>query len=322
MTRIMATLLGVGLMLALFPGVSAAAVTISVKPEASVRGPGLTLGDVAVVGGDELERVKLLKELKLGDAPAPGTTLFLTPVSLEPRLVATHADFSAVTWSVPANFKITTLSQPVGGKKMADLAQNYLTKAAMGATVSVIDIPDDLQAPVGNLELTPEVSGAIRYNGPTTVNVTVQADGQSFTKIPVRFTVKRYLDVVVAAANLNAGEVLSAQSLKLERLDAGRLPAGYLTELNKAVGLQIRYAVPPGSILYDKALSRPIVIRQGEIVHMKARIGELEVTASGVALSQGAAGDMVKVQNSSTKRIMTGRVQDDKSVLVMNQQEG
>ncbi len=322
MKRTLAAILCIVLVLAPCPAAFASSASITVKSESSVRGPWLTLGEIALISGESGARVQLLKELKLGAAPPPGTTVFLTPASLEPKLFATQADFSAITWSVPDNFKITTLSQLVGGKKIADLAQAYLTQAAMGSTLLRLDSPADLQAPLGTLELTPELSGQVRYSGPTTVHVTVRADGRSFVKVPVRFEVRRYLDVVVAAANLNAGEILSEQSLRLERVDAGKLPAGYLTEPGKAVGLQVRHAVPPGSILYEKALSRPILILRGEIVRLTSRIGDIEVSAGGVALSQGAAGDLVRVQNSTTKKILTGRVQEDKSVLVLSQQGG
>ena len=39
-------------------------------------------------------------------------------------------------------------------------------------------------------------------------------------------------------------------------------------------------------------------------------------------LVQGAAGDLVRVQNLVTKKFLTGRVQNDKSVLVLNQPGG
>lgn len=322
MKRALAAIFCIMLVLAPCPVAFASPASISVKSESSVRGPWLTLGEIALISGESPERVQMLKELKLGDAPAPGTTAFFTPASLEPKLVATHADFSAITWSVPDNFKVTTLSQLVGGKKIADMAQTYLAQAAVGSTLVRMDSPADLQAPAGQLELTPELSGPVRYSGATTVHVTVRTDGRSFVKVPVRFEVRRYLEVVVAAANLNAGDILSEQSLRLERVDAGKLPAGYLTETGRAVGLQVRYAVPPGSILYEKNLSRPILVQRGEIVRLTSRIGDIEVSAGGVALSQGAAGDLVRVQNSATKRILTGRVQEDKSVLVHSQLGG
>ncbi len=324
MKRTLVVLLSACLILAFCPFAFAntANVTVAVKSISVVRGPGLTLGDIADVSGGAAERVKYLKELALGDAPAPGITAFYTPQSLEPRLVTTHADFSAITWSVPANFKITTSSQAVSGKKIADLARVFITQAAVGANVTMVELPADLQAPLGKLELAPELSGPIRYNAPTIVLVAVRTDGSNFVKVPVQFEVKRILDVVVAVENLNAGEIIPARSVRLEPMDAGKLQPGYLTDLAKVVGMQIRSAITPGSVLFERSLTRPILVKQGEMIRIAARIGEIEVSAGGVAMSQGAAGDLIRVQNLTTKRFLTGRVQEDKSVLVLNHQGG
>ena len=322
MKRTLAALLGAVLVWAFCPVAWAANVTVAVKSEAKVTGPRFTLVDIALISGDSADRVKQLKELNLGDAPNPGTTLFLSPESLEPKLAATHADFSAITWSVPAQFKLTTLSQPISGAQIAEQARVFLTQASAGSIVTLVDIPADFQAPVGKLELVPELTGAIRYSGPTKVNVAVRTDGLSFSKVPVQFEVRRYLDVVVAAGNLNAGDILSESSLRLERMDAGKIPAGYLTEQSKAIGLQVRHAMPPGSIISERSLVRPILVQRGENVKIVARIGEIDVYANGVAFAQGAAGDLIRVQNTTTKRILTGRVQEDKSVLVLNQPGG
>ena len=77
-----------------------------------------------------------------------------------------------------------------------------------------------------------------------------------------------------------------------------------------------------GSPIFDRNLVRPILVQRGEIIRIVARIGEVEIAAGGVALAQGAAGDLIRVQNSTTKRFLTGKVQADKSVLVIDQQGG
>ena len=320
--RTIAVLICLVFVLAICPVASAAAVTVAVKADSKIRGPWLSLGDIAEVGGEAKDRVKMLRELKLGDAPAPGTTWLMNPALLEPKLAASKADFSDITWSVPANFKITTLSQRVSGRQIGEIAQSHLARLSVGANLSLVDLPEDLQAPEGKLELIPELSGAIRYNVLTTVNVAVRTDGVGFVKVPVQFEVKRYLDVVVAAVNLNAGDILSEQSIRLEKMDAGKLAAGYMTETEKVIGLQLRFAMAPGTVMTERNVKRPIVVQRGEIVQLRARIGELEVAANGVALAAGAAGDLIKVQNSTTKKILTGRVQEDKTVLVLNQTGG
>ncbi len=322
MRRTVAALLGLCLMLAFGPVTFAETVKVAVKPVSVVRGPDLTFGDIAEISGGALERVNYLKQLRLGEAPAPGATIYLTPQSLEPRLLATRADFSAVAWSVPASFKITTSSQIVNGQKIAELARSFIAQTAVGATALMVEAPGDLQAPLGKLELTAELAGPVRYNAPTTVLVAVRTDGATFAKVPVQFEVKRILEVVVVVENLNAGDIIQARSVRLESMVAGKLQSGYLTDLSKVVGMQIRQSAPPGSILFERSLSRPILVKQGEMIRIAARIGEIEVSAGGVAMSQGAAGDLIRVQNLTTKRFLTGRVQEDKSVLVLNYQGG
>lgn len=322
MKQIRTLLLTAAMIWLITPTVFAANLSIAVRPESEVKGPWLTLGDIADVSGDSAERVKLFRELPLGDAPKPGTTEYLTPASLEPKLAANRVDFAAITWSVPPQLKITTRSQTVSGRQLAEASQSFLTQTAAGSTVTLLDLPADLPAPVGRLELAPELYGVIRYAGQTTVQVAVRTDGRSFVKVPVQFEVRRLLDVVVATTNLNAGDILTEQSVRLERMDAGKLAAGYLTELDKAIGLQVRYALPPGSVIGERNLTRPILVKRGENVKIVARVGELEVVANGVAFAQGAAGDLVRVQNLVTKKFLTGRVQNDKSVLVLNQPGG
>ena len=322
MKQIRTLLLTAAMIWLITPTVFAANLTIAVRPESEVKGPWLTLGDIAAVSGDSAERVKLFRELPLGDAPKPGTTEYLTPATLEPKLAANRVDFAAITWSVPPQLKITTRAQTVSGRQLAEAAQSFLSQTAAGSTVTLLDLPADLPAPVGRLELAPELYGVIRYAGQTTVQVAVRTDGRSFVKVPVQFEVRRLLDVVVATTNLNAGDILTEQSVRLERMDAGKLAAGYLTELDKAIGLQVRYALPPGSVIGERNLTRPILVKRGENVKIVARVGELEVVANGVAFAQGAAGDLVRVQNLVTKKFLTGRVQNDKSVLVLNQPGG
>ena len=150
----------------------------------------------------------------------------------------------------------------------------------------------------------------------------VRTDGVGFVKIPVKFEVKRFLDVVVVAVNLNAGDIFTEQSIRLEKMDAGKLGAGYMTEPEKVIGLQLRHGMVPGTVVTERNLVRPILVQRGEIVQLRARIGEIEVAANGVTLAAGSAGDLIRVLNTNTKKIMTGRVQEDKTILVLNQTGG
>jgi flagella basal body P-ring formation protein FlgA len=329
MIRVAAFCLGICLLA--IAGPVQAAVTIAVKAESTVSGPNLTLGDIAAITGGESERIKQLKNLSLGDAPPPGVTGILTPELLEPRLIATRADFTGVTWEVPKQFRITTASQFIGGIGIQAAAENYLRRmlekeglvaGADDLTLNRLDTAADMRVPTGKMELVPELYGAVRYHIPTTVMVSVRTDGKTFAKIPLRFEVRRFQNVAVAAVTLGSGDSVSNGSLKFERMDVGKLAAGYITDFAQYEGWLARNAIAPGTVLTENMIVKPTLIKRGDTVRIVARIGQMEVSAAGLALSQGGVGDRIRVQNIDTKKYLSGRVQADKSVLVMEDRGG
>ena len=308
-----------------------AAVTIAVKAESTVPGPNLTLGEIASVTGSETDRINLLKGLILGEAPPPGVTGKLTPELLEPRLAATRADFTGIVWEVPKLFSVTTASQFVGGNSIHSAAETYLrrllekeglTAGSEDLTISRLDTALDMRAPTGKLEVVPELFGGIRYHIPTTVIMSVRTDGRTFAKIPVRFEIKRFQKVVIASVAIQSGDQVSRDLVKLERMDVGKLPIGFITYFDEFEGWNAKNQIAPGTVLTENMLIKPMLIRRGDVVRIVARIGQMEVSASGLALSQGGVGDRIRVQNVDTKKYLTGRVQADKSVLVLDDRGG
>ena len=329
MTRVAAFCLGICLLA--IATAAQAAVTIAVKAESTVAGPALILGDIAAITGSETERIKHLKSLSLGEAPPPGVTGFLTPELLEPRLVATRADFTGVTWEVPKQFRITTASQFVGGNSLQATAETFLRRLlekeglAAGTddlTISRLDTASDMRAPTGKLELAAELYGGVRYHVPTIVMVSVRTDGKSFAKIPIRFEVRRFQNVAVAAIGLGSGDVVNNTLLRFERMDIGKLPAGYINDFAQYEGWLARNMIAPGTVLTENMIVKPTLIKRGDTVRIVARIGQMEVSAAGLALSQGGVGDRIRVQNIDTKKYLSGRVQADKSVLVLEDRGG
>lgn len=327
--RVAVLCLGIGLLVT--TGLSEAAVTIAVKAESSVNGPSLTLSDIAVVSGDDAQRVKLLKDLQLGNAPPPGVTAQMTPELLEPRLLATRADFSGITWIVPKLFRIATASQFVSGRSVQDAAESYLKHllekegAGVGSgdlTVNRLDVAQDMRVPVGKLELATELYGQIKYNVPTTVMTIIRTDGRSFNRIPLRFELRRFQNVAVTVNGLAAGDPVTASTLRFERMDVGKLPAGYIADVVPFDGWLLRYAVTPGTVITEAMLVKPLLVRRGDTIRIVARVGQMEVSAAGLALSQGGIGDRIRVQNLDSKRYLSGRIQADKSVLVLEDRGG
>ena len=106
-------------------------------------------------------------------------------------------------------------------------------------------------------------------------------------------------------------------NLRSERMDIGKLGAGYYTDLNKVVGLASRRSLKPGMVLIDSMLVKPVLVKRGAAVNIVARIGSLEVTALGQAMQDGTQGQLIKVQNVNSAKFISARVLDGTTVQVL-----
>ena len=314
-------ILGFHMCLWLYP-VYAQGVVVAVPSEIRVDGAQLTLGELAEITGEEEERIAVLRQIKLGSAPAPGSSLVLSRDMLGVRLAASGVDLSGITWQVPDSITIISDGQVVSRQllvgKAIDSIQSLsgVPKGSPDLTITLEGNPQDIVVPKGKADITISLPSGIRYTGVTTAQAVISVNGKLAAKIPLRFDVKLYRQVVVAARPLGIKEVLTADALRYERMDVGRLSGGYYTQLDKLAGLAVRRAVTPGTPITDLMLEKPVIIKRGKTVSIVARIGDLEVSAAGQAMQDGVEGQFIRVKNTSSGRMVSGKVIDASTVEV------
>lgn len=127
----------------------------------------------------------------------------------------------------------------------------------------------------------------------------------SRTFFVVRGTVSA--EVVVAAATVPSGRPLAASELMLDRRDVSAV-ADPLSDIDEAVGQAAMRPLRPGQVLQKRLLSSPVLVKRGDVVQIEARSGPVQVTASGEALEPGRRGDLVRVRNVNTGKVIRARV--------------
>ena len=119
--------------------------------------------------------------------------------------------------------------------------------------------------------------------------------------------------VVVAAADTAAGQTLDAGDLALERRDVTSAGEAFW-DIEQAVGKASRRALRKGQIVARRWLVEPILVKRGAPVSIVARNTGVEVHSPGEALDTGRRGDIVRVRNTRTGRIIRARVVDEGTV--------
>lgn len=114
--------------------------------------------------------------------------------------------------------------------------------------------------------------------------------------------------VVVAARSLSRGTVLTERDLRIVHKDVGTGSAGALRSPAEALGKRLRRPVAAGRVLTDTVLEAVPVIRRGQQVELVAGVGPLTVRMTGRALSDGAAGQRIRVRNLNSRKVVEGIV--------------
>ena len=121
-------------------------------------------------------------------------------------------------------------------------------------------------------------------------------------------TVKVVRTVVVAVRPLAAKQLITQSDVKLQQLDIGSLRQGYMSNTRHIIGQQLKHPVAMGAVISPNSVRPQKIVRRGEQILLVAMAGQMEVRMRGIAMSDAAIGQRIRVENSSSKRVVEGVV--------------
>lgn len=115
-------------------------------------------------------------------------------------------------------------------------------------------------------------------------------------------------EVVVIRDHLSRGERIRPGSLTLQERNIGNLQRGYFTDLSDVSGNVSKRSLRAGVALDPSMVDLPLIIRRGQMVTLRVEHPGLSVNVKGIALSKGRKGDVIKVKNSRTDKVLYGTI--------------
>ena len=147
--------------------------------------------------------------------------------------------------------------------------------------------------------------------------VGVRCEGSRPWKVYVPIEVFVTRQVLVAANPLSKGHLVTAADLRREPRDVTRMTSGYIDEPAQVIGQRIRMPVMVGRPLTPRMLEADSIIRRGQTVTLVVASGSLDIKMGGKALSDGALGQRIQVENTNSGRIVEGIVRSAEHVEVL-----
>jgi len=299
-----------GLIVALTPSAAAESrsetVSVTLKHEIAVTGHAITLGDLfhGLAGTDDRTGIVV------AGAPDPGERTILSAAQVRDQ-AASHG----VAWDNARRLRGISVRR-LGTTISADTIE-----AAIAARIAEDGLTGDLDVILANRAMTL----AVPVDAPKSVGVEgfsfdpetgyfqgtlrAPAGDPSAPGVPVSGRAYELVVVPVPARPIARDEVITARDLTEARVRLDRLPNDVTLAESELVGMSPRRSLRAGAAVRRADVTQPLQVRKGKRVTVTYTRPGMTLSMVGLALDDGAQGDIIRIRNTSSNLVREGRVE-------------
>jgi flagella basal body P-ring formation protein FlgA len=148
------------------------------------------------------------------------------------------------------------------------------------------------------------------------VSIGVHCGGEKKWSIFVSALIKVYESVIVLAQPIQRGEIITRRHLASEKKEVSSTKGDFVTAFEQIENKQAARNLPAGAILGAKSVVEPAIIKRKDKVIIRTEQTAFSIQMSGIAMMDGIKGQVIKVKNESSGRIISGTVLESGVVLV------
>jgi len=322
------------------PGGQQPAIRVHLPRAVRADGETLRLGSIALVRGADATLVQEAQAVAMGRAPWSRESIVIDRTTILSRLAQHGIDAGTVLMTGAEKVLVTRNESIIDADRLVKSAECFLQKAQpgpAGCLWRLLRQPDDLAvALAGGAGSLAAKDIALRCRlakecPKDHVKVEVVAEGSAAEASggepellgvgEVIFRLVYPVRQVVAVRDIAAGEPLSPLNVKVRIVHVEKAPQGSpedsLSQDAPFYGMVAARAVPAGAVIPAEFMVPPkpvVVVRRNQTVTMKVEGMAFLVTGVGQALQDGRTGEIIKVRNIDSNRIVAARVSYDGTV--------
>ena len=282
--------------------VASVADAASLKSDVVVTGPAVTLGDVLTDAG----KAALVK---VAPAPAPGSRMMLSTSA-----IARTATDNGIEWENPYN--LTSVAVTRAGKA---ISHDTITKTIAEAIRAQGDDGDksiQLSGAQGTLYVPANSQEAVtikemnynRTTGMFTATLTVPGDAGHMASATVTGRATDVVRIPVLNRAVSRGQIISKNDIDWTEVSPSRVQGTVVSDPADLIGKAARRPLRADSPLRTADVQEPILIGKNTLVTLVAAGPNLMLTTVGRSLDDGAKGEVIRVMNNQSHKLVQGTV--------------
>ncbi len=159
-------------------------------------------------------------------------------------------------------------------------------------------------------------TAGLSYANVTPMRARISINGKNYRDITFGVLVKIYDKVLVANHDLRIEVSVNESDFRMEEIVIdGRTE--YVKDVQEVKGLVPHRYIRAGQAIAINYFQQPVAVEMGSPVRIIVRRNGLQASAKGIAMSRGRIGQVIKVKNENSQKIISAKVVDDQTVEVV-----
>ena len=210
----------------------------------------------------------------------------------------------AEDFSTPASQSLSILKEKVEQYMLNELATNQ--EHSVKVTAGRLDSRLKLRAcPEEHLEVFNPYNTALFNTNSMGIKC---SDTKNHWTVYVPIKVTLFKKVVLTRQALRKGDKITSTVLYLAEMDVQKLKQGYFTDPKDLMGLVANRDIAPNTPLTPYISELAKLVHKGQEVLIVATAGNLRITMPGTALNDGTLGEVIKIRNNKSNKIVEAQV--------------
>ena len=303
-TALLAALLGLWV-------AAAYAQEVTLRSAVIVEGNYVTLGDLFENAGPNAAK-------NVAYAPAPGRR-----ATLDAKWLYRVASAYGLPWrplSMATHAVVERASQVIHRDEIQEALMAALRGRGAGDNLEIEFANGQM-----NLHVAAEKASTVGVEGlifdPATgrfvATVAVPANDPAAARTRVTGKAHKLVSVPTLAEEKKRGEIIRATDILWREVRASEVLDHVITDDDDLVGMSAKRQIRGSTIIHTSMIRRPVLVTKGAVVLIELARGAMALTAQGKAMEEGSKGDVIRVANLRSGKVIEARISGTNKVEVL-----
>lgn len=117
-----------------------------------------------------------------------------------------------------------------------------------------------------------------------------------------------FLPAVHAEGIIDRGQTIRDSDIRLERINIAKARRGYYNRQDEVIGMAAKRRIRAGQTITPALLEQAMAVKRGQPVKIVASNEGIEASTSGEALGDGQPGEVIRVRNTRSGKVIDAKV--------------